>query len=182
MTADLAPSRGPATSWLAVERSRVLGQLSAAADARVVTLSATAGFGKSTILAQWSARWRDERAGDVVRLEVTEGADSRELADRLAAALSGEPTELSPALLPPAYDEPTWHAATLPALRSLLAADRAPLLIVIDDAMNLTDALAPSLLEAVLTTLPAGSQLAIGTRDVTPYPARRLRSSGRSSG
>ncbi len=68
----------------------------------------------------------------------------------------------------------------MPALRALLAVDRAPLLIVFDDVMNLADALAPSLLETVLAALPPGSQLAMGTRDVTPYPARRLRSSGRT--
>ena len=56
----------------------------------------------------------------------------------------------------------------------------APLLVVIDDAMNLADPLAPSLLETVLAALPPGSQLALGTRDVTPYAARRLRTGGRT--
>jgi len=176
MTAD--PASEP--PWASVERVRVLNQMAAGPETRVITLSATAGFGKSTILAQWSERWRTERAGEVVWLDVPPRADSRELADRLASALTVTGTDSGREPLPPAYDEPTWHAATMPALRALLDEHGVPLLVVIDDAMNLTDPLAASLLETVLAGLPADSQLAIGTRDATPYAARRLRASGRT--
>lgn len=154
--------------------------MAASERARVITLTATAGFGKSTVLAQWSERWRKERAGEVVWLDVPQHSDSRELADRLASALTVAGMDSGCEPLPPAYDEPTWHGATMPALRALLDAHRGRLLVVIDDAMNLTDPLAADLLETVLAGLPADSQLAIGTRDVTPYPARRQRSSGRT--
>lgn len=174
MTADPAPE----PPWASIERVRVLNQMAAAERVRVITLTATAGFGKSTVLAQWSERWRKERAGEVVWLDVPQGADSRELAERLAGALTVTGVDSGGEPLPPAYDEPTWHGATMPALRALLDAHRGPLLVVIDDAMHLTDPLAPDLLETVLAGLPPDSQLAIGTRDVTPYPARRLRASG----
>ena len=156
---------------------RVLNQMAAAERARVITLTATAGFGKSTVLAQWSERWRKERAGEVVWLDVPKVRTAVSWPNG-SPALTVTGVDSGGEPLPPAYDEPTWHGATMPALRALLAAHRGPLLVVIDDAMHLTDPLAPDLLETVLAGLPPDSQLAIGTRDVTPYPARRLRASG----
>ena len=40
----------------AIQRERLLGQLAAAADTPIVLISASAGYGKSTLAAQWSAQ------------------------------------------------------------------------------------------------------------------------------
>ena len=42
----------------AVERERLLTELAAAADSPIVLISASAGYGKSILAAQWSARCR----------------------------------------------------------------------------------------------------------------------------
>ncbi len=54
-----------------------------------------------------------------------------------------------------------------------------PFVLVLDDAMNILDSRVDSLIDAVVTSLPEGSQLVLGTRGAPPHALRRLRATGR---
>jgi LuxR family maltose regulon positive regulatory protein len=159
-----------------VERRDLLALLDQAEAAQVVTISAGAGFGKSTLLAQWVDRWRG-RGGDAVWVTVPHLGDSLDVAMRIAGQV-----ECGDAVgpLPTAYDDATWSSVTLPRLRDCLSTASAPLLVALDDVMNLTDQRADELFETLATGLMDGSQLAVTTRGPTPLALRRLRTTGRT--
>jgi LuxR family maltose regulon positive regulatory protein len=159
-----------------VERGDLLALLDQAEAAQVVTISAGAGFGKSTLLAQWVDRWR-HRGGDAVWVTVPHLGDSLGVAMRIASQVEcGD----AAGHLPTAYDDATWSSVTLPRLRDCLSTTSAPLLVALDDVMNLTDQRADELFETLATGLMDGSQLAVTTRGPTPLALRRLRPTGRT--
>lgn len=152
----------------------MLERLETAADLRVICLSAPGGFGKSTVLAQWV----EQQTRPVVWLTVPPGTDAMTLADRLAVELA-EPGASGPPL-PEVQDRALWFSMVLPRLERLVAHQGAPFVLVLDDAMNLTDRTADTLLSALIAAMPDGSQLVVATRDEVPPAIRRLRTTGRT--
>lgn len=156
-----------------VRRNRLIAQLEATRDHRVVVVAAPAGYGKTTLLAQWAAG--DPR--QVVWLTVHAYDHPSELAARLVAAL-GAPTVSQPPLLPVNEGDATWYALVLPTVGRIVAEIRQPVLIVVDDAGQLEGTAAEALVGAVIEHLPAGSQLVLATRREAPRALRRLRPAG----
>ena len=71
--------RPPASSALLVQRERLLDRESAIRDAKVTLVQAAAGYGKTTLLAEWYRRLSKERGIALwVPIDATIG-DSRDL-------------------------------------------------------------------------------------------------------
>lgn len=168
-------SRRPVAPAAMVRRARLLERLDTAVDAKVVTLLAPGGFGKSTLLAQWLAD-SDRR---VVWLTVPAGSDAWQVAERIAIEMSpGAAREGG--RLPLVQDDALWFSVVLPALEDVLARQDEPYVLVLDDAMNASSRHFNSVLETVVASLPNGSQLVLGLRGAPPHAVRRLRPTGRT--
>lgn len=139
---------------------------------RVAVVSGPAGSGKTTLLAQWAASdprpfaWLTISEGDndlaVLTAYLTRALDavapmSPELLTGLTAAGADGLTVLLPRLGRALYELPE------------------PIVLVIDDAHLLTAADCRRALTVLAEQLPAGSQLALGTREAIPLPTGRLR-------
>ncbi len=157
-----------------VPRTRLLERLDAAADARVISLSAPGGYGKSTLVAQWTQR----QPRRVIWLALPVGTNAAMLAERLAVELSGPAPGLS--ALPVVHDSALWFSVVLPSLERMVASQDEPFVLVLDDAMNVTDPTTDALLASLAAALPAGSQIVVASREETPQAIRRLRSTGRT--
>jgi LuxR family transcriptional regulator, maltose regulon positive regulatory protein len=157
-----------------VSRTALLNRLKATTSAPFVAMTAPAGYGKTTLLAQWAARdrrpfaWISVDAGD---------AEPIVLLRNIGAALhTVEPLE--PHVLD-ALDAPgpsVW-ATALPRLGSALSASR-PLVVVLDDAHLLRPDEPLELLRSLAEHLPQGSLLVLSGRATPLLPVAALRAAG----
>src|SRR5262249_53155776 len=89
--ADPAPPRVlPGATGKAVVRPALLNRLCGTADGTITTLVAPAGFGKTTLLAQWADR--DRRP--VLWIDLEPEDDDAELLESRLAAIGDEPEQL----------------------------------------------------------------------------------------
>jgi LuxR family transcriptional regulator, maltose regulon positive regulatory protein len=172
---DLAESklRPPVARRGIVARTALVDQLVAASGSSVISVIGPAGYGKTTLLAQWAERNRP-RVGWV-------SVDDRDndpvvLLTYIAVALNRiEPID------PRVFRALASSGAAIEVPRRLVSAMarmRHPVALVIDHFEALTN---PQCLDAVVMLalgLPVGSQLAIGSRDVLPLPTARVRAQG----
>src|SRR5919109_2111172 len=116
-----------------VPRTALVNRLRAAHDARVFSIAAPAGYGKTTLLAQWAAR--DERPFAWVSLESRDD-DPVALLTYVAAALDSV-QRLDPGVFraAAAASDSLWSTA-LPRLGATLAA-MPPIVLVLDDVHEL---------------------------------------------
>ena len=157
-----------------VERTALVAALLRSPTSLVV-VSAPAGYGKSTLLAQWAdaapvpASWLQLDASD---------NDPVVFLSYLTAALSPvapvDPTvaDLLQVRSPP-IDE-----LILPRLGDALEAAQ-PFLLVLDDTHLVQSKACWHYLALLLEQFPAGACLALGTRSKAPLPVDRLRAAGR---
>lgn len=169
------PARGART----VDRPRLRERLDGVPEARLVLVAAPAGFGKSTLLADW-LRASDARAAWLA-LDARDDEPAR-LARALAAAaarLAGSAHD--DGLVDPTqpFDPELALAAVLAAVG--LAAERAPAggaVLVLDDYHLVGDPAAHRLVAELVDRLPPRARLAISTRADPPLPLARLRARG----
>ena len=145
----------------------------AAAPHPVVAVTAPAGYGKSTVLAQWASR----KAPRVAWISVDDGDnDPVVLLTYLAVALD----RIEP--LPPrifrSLASPGTRIADVFRLVSAIGSMAVPVHIVLDHAEALTNAESRDIVAELAVRLPAGSQLAIASRESIPVPVPQLRSHG----
>jgi LuxR family maltose regulon positive regulatory protein len=146
--------RGPT-----VERERLLNLLQKRAEERLLLISASAGYGKSILAAQWAERC--ERPFGWITLDRGDN-DTVNLLRYLAHALDGIAPledELFEELLSPA---PAIDDVVLPALAAGLER-LPPFLLVLDDAQELRPR-AIAVLDSLLEETPPGSQVVLATR------------------
>ena len=159
--------------WV-VARPRLSAVQKAAERNRVVLVSAPAGYGKSTLVAQWSdldpraSGWVQLCPGDndpVVLLAHVVAALERTgpVRDELLEELSGRTPRIDEVAIP------------------LLAADlgeREPFVLVLDDAHVVTAEKSRAILACLVEEVRSGSQLVLVTRGDPGVPLARLRASG----
>lgn len=158
-----------------VERPELVERLRTA-DAAIVLLSAPAGYGKTTLLAQWRAH--DERPFAWVSLDAGDN-DPIALAAEVLAALSTVlelDDALSDALM---ASEPPLEDVVLPALVNACADAGFAFVLVLDDLHLVTDERSLSVVRYVADRLPPGCQLAVATRTDPPLPLGSLRAHSR---
>jgi LuxR family transcriptional regulator, maltose regulon positive regulatory protein len=140
---------------------------------RLILVVAPAGYGKTTLLAQWGqskgtrAAWlsADHRDNDpaVLLTYLTATLDAVEAID---------PAVLR-ALTPPSAPE-----TVLPLLASVLQSIRNPIFLILDNTEVITNRECLDAITELALSVPPGSQLAIASRTDLPLPTGRLRADG----
>ena len=165
--------RPPRTALDLVVRQALVATLSGS-DAALVVVSAPAGWGKTTVLQQWSDG--EARPHAWLQLEAAHN-DPLVLLTSLAAALS----QVAP--VDPMVAQWTRLAAPpvreriLPSLQASLG-QTSPFLFALDDAQLLTNKTGWEIVDILLRAFPPGAQMAVGTRTEPPLPLARLRAAG----
>lgn len=160
-----------------VERQELIGQLSGSA-AKLILVDAPAGFGKTTLVAQWRARTARERRFAWVSLDPGDN-DPVRLWRHIVEALQRANPELGGTELGQIRGTARELDRTLlPLLVNALAAARAPVVLVLDDYHLIKERTCHQQLEFLLLHLPRRAQLTVITRADPPLPLARLRASG----
>ena len=146
-----------------------------AASSRVVLVSAPAGSGKTTSLAQWAAA--DPRPHVWLRLDAGDN-DLVELARDLVSA-GQEVIQVDAAVLALLEEQlPLVGEVVLPAFLRCTVASR-PFVFVIDDLHLVRNPACLDMLTLVIESLPPGATMALGTRVAPNLPLARWRAAGR---
>jgi LuxR family maltose regulon positive regulatory protein len=158
-----------------VRRPRLLAKLTHGGDTPLVVIVAPAGYGKTSLLAEWAKQ--DERPSVWLALEEWHDDPIRLTREIMVALEEVEPVDAS---LPKALDEsePELGPIVLPALAVALECRHRPIVLILDDAHSLTSPGALQVLATVAEHLPPGSQLVLASRTRPALPLGRLRAHG----
>ncbi|MHB1413867.1 MAG: LuxR C-terminal-related transcriptional regulator [Chloroflexota bacterium] len=159
-----------------VPRPHLMLRLDDALQGRLTLVSAPAGFGKTTLLAEWL---RDRPEGTCwLSLDAADNDPPRFLSYVVAAlqgAAPGLAGDLSLALRSP---QPPSVEAVVTALVNELASVPGRVTLVLDDYHVITSPAVNGALTFLLENLPPNAHLVISTRSDPPLPIARLRSRG----
>jgi LuxR family maltose regulon positive regulatory protein len=167
--------RVPQVAEGSVSRVGLVNRLRTTTATPVVLVAAPAGYGKTTLLAQWAAR--DERPAVWVTIDERDN-DPLVLVRHLAVALGGArpvPPSLLEALGTPGAS--VW-ARALPRLVAAIEAGPEPFVMILDCADRLHEPDALDALEALAGHVPEGSVLALAGRTAPALPIGRMRANG----
>jgi LuxR family maltose regulon positive regulatory protein len=154
-----------------VPRTALVNRLRKSSETRVVSIAAPAGYGKTTLIAQWAAR--DPRPFAWVSLDDRDD-DPVSLLTYVAAALHRiRAVEL--AVFRGAAAPGSLWSTGMPRLGSALAAMPEPIVLVLDDVHELRHPDCKAALEPISKHLPSGSQLVLSGRAENGAPLARLR-------
>ena len=173
--------RLPAPRRRLVQRDRITDQLRVGAGEapRLVLVAAPAGFGKTTLLAQWLSAAEGSQ-GRVAWLALDPGdADLRVFLTHLVAAIQTAEPEVGVdalALLDAGGATPT--EAVLVSLINDLDVLAGPTVVALDDYHVIEEAAVHEAVSFVLDNLPPQVSLAMATRADPPLPLSRLRARG----
>jgi LuxR family maltose regulon positive regulatory protein len=168
--------RVPPVADGAVSRVGLVNRLRTTTTVPIVVVVAPAGYGKTTLLAQWAAR--DERSAAWITIDERDN-DPLVLVRHVAVALGSVravPPPLLEALAKPGAS--VW-ARALPRLVSAIEADRAPFLLILDCADRLHERESLDVIDMLAGHVPAGSVLALSGRAEPALPIGRMRAGGR---
>lgn len=158
-------------------RPRLLQQVAAGLSRPVVLLTAPAGFGKTTLLAQW----QESAAGQAVPLAwlslETEECDPHRFLDCLAAAIAPLQPGLREAETAVAPTQPLPPQVRLNGLLQALTPD-APFALVLEDYHTITAGAVHALVSYLIQHLPPTMHLILSSRSEPPLPLARLRVRG----
>jgi LuxR family maltose regulon positive regulatory protein len=160
-----------------VPRGRLLRRLEdgLAAGRELTLISAPAGFGKTTLLAEWA-----RRAGrPVAWLTLEESENDPALFLRYLVESIRKSVETVSPLLPQLLQspQPASPRGLLPPLLNELAR-AGPFLMIFDDYHLVTAPAVHALVGFLIEHLPASMHLALGTREDPPLPLARSRARG----
>ena len=168
----------PPVTWGAISRARLLDLLDQGERRRLTLLIAPAGYGKTTLLAQWVGR-QDAGQSAWYTVEETEG--------HLAAFLTYLTEALAPAIPETADQVRALLAAprnrlddVLPHLLNGLGRRKQPLILILDDLHLIADsAEVLKALDRLLRHAPPALRLIFAARQEPPLPTiSRLRATG----
>jgi LuxR family transcriptional regulator, maltose regulon positive regulatory protein len=174
LATKLTPPRTPLRQ---VFRQRLIDLLDAGARQLLTLLSAPAGAGKTALLASWSSAGQPPGPLAWVSLDAGDNEADRFWAHALAALCrSGAVPSDSPlrTLGPASASSDSF----LPRLVSGLAELPTPVVLVLDDLHDITDATVLTGLEFLLRHAPPQLRLVLATRVDPPLPLQRLLVSG----
>ncbi len=168
--------RVPPVAEGSVSRVGLVNRLRTTTSTPIVLVAAPAGYGKTTLLAQWAAR--EERSVGWVTIDDRDN-DPLVLVRHVAVALGGV-RPLSSSLLE-ALGTPgasVW-ARAMPRLVSALESDPKPFVLILDGADLIHERDALDALDTLAGHIPGGSILALSGRTTPPLPVGKLRAGGR---
>ena len=158
-----------------VAKADVIARLSAS-SAHLATVVAPAGYGKTTLLARWADA--DPRPFAWVALDSRDDDPIVFLRYVAAAIHRVEP------LPPPVFEAlsgpggSTW-STRVPRVGNALGGLERPMVLVFDDLHSVAGPACLDVVSALLDYVPAGSQIAIATREAPALPLARWRAHGR---
>jgi LuxR family transcriptional regulator, maltose regulon positive regulatory protein len=161
-----------------VERPELVQHL-AAATAKLILVDASAGFGKTTLVAQWQASTMESRPFAWLSLDDGENDPSRlwwhiiHALQKVCPGLVGEENHRQLRA-----DDPDITGTVLPTLLNELTGLTAPVILVLDDYQAVTDPSCHEQMAFFLLHLPASIQVVLITRTSPPLPVARWRASG----
>src|SRR5262245_38451460 len=154
-----------------VSRSTLLAEVQAA-NADIVTVTAPAGYGKSTFLAELTAA--DPRPTAWVSLTSTEN-DPASLLTYIALALDEiEPID-SGFVAALWARSPTIGTPELQRFAAMLGSRRTPFVLVLDDVHELARRDVLDILAVLVTEMPPDCTIVLGSRRAIPLPLGRVR-------
>jgi ATP/maltotriose-dependent transcriptional regulator MalT len=161
-----------------VSRDELVGQLAGTAG-RLLLVEAPAGFGKTTLIAQWRASTAESRRFAWVSLDPGDNDPGR-LWWHVACALLGTCPGLSAGKVLAALrdQQPDFAKTLLPLLVNELAQLPEPVVLVLDDYHMISERDCHDQLAFLLLHLPPAVQLVLITRVEPPLPLARLRAAG----
>ena len=163
-----------------VQRARLIGELRAdgGEGPRLVLVAAPAGFGKTTLLAQWLAAEKSHRGVAWLALDPGD-ADLRLFVTHLVAAIqTAEPEAGVDALALLEGGGTTPADAVLVSLINDLDVLAGPMVVALDDYHVIDGAAVHEAVTFLLDNLPPQVTLAMATRADPPLPLARLRARG----
>ena len=171
-----AKLRRPATRPGTIHRSSLIDRLARPDCGPIVSVVAPAGYGKTTLLAQWAEHYPHAFAW--VSVDEKDN-DPKVLLTYIAAALDAVQPVGGPvfdALASPVSSVPD---SVVPRLGAELASLTAPVVLVLDDVHLLHNPEGQAALSMLADHVPAGSQLVLAGRAEPPLRIARLRAEGR---
>jgi LuxR family maltose regulon positive regulatory protein len=166
--------RPPAVRAGVVRRTRLERFRKAAVRSRLVLVAAPAGYGKSTLAAEWSEL--DPRATGWVHLDRSDD-DPVVLLAHLAAAIDRIGSSADPLFEELSRLKPRIDAVALPLLAAGLD-ECGPFIVVLEDMHLVAGEKSLAILEFLCDHVPGGSQVMVVTRGEAGLPLGRLRASG----
>ena len=162
-----------------VERPRLVEELAAASSAKLILVDAPAGFGKTTLVAQWRSSAIERRRFAWVSLDSGDDDPGR-LWWHVVSALERACPELDAQDLLRALrtQDPAIADDVIPGLVARLAVLRSPVVLVLDDYHVIREHRCHDQLASLLAHLPARLQLVLITRADPRLPLARLRTIG----
>ena len=160
-----------------IRRAALLEKLDLDSSGPIVSVQAPAGYGKSTLLAQWAGSITSQAIAWVSVDE--QDNDPKLLLTYVAKALDAiEPVggRVFDALASPTS---SVFGSAVPRLGSALASMSTPVLLVLDDVHLLRDAECRAAVSALADHVPKGSRLVLAGQDEPPVRVSRLRAEGR---
>jgi LuxR family transcriptional regulator, maltose regulon positive regulatory protein len=159
-----------------VRRTALVSRLRTAPEARVLAIAAPAGYGKTTLLAEWAHR--DARPFAWVSLDARDD-DPVSFLTYVAAALSNVHA-IDPSVFRAVAggSDAIWSTA-IPRLGAALAAITEPIVLVLDDVHELSHPDCVDALEPLAKHLKDGSQLVLSGHAEPGMPLARLRADRR---
>ncbi len=171
-----AKLRRPVTRPGTVRRAALIERLRRDDCGPIVSVAAPAGYGKTTLLAQWAER--DGRAFAWVSLDENDN-DPKVLLTYVTRALDAvQPVgaRVLEALASPVSSVP---GSVVPRLGSAFASMTVPVVLVLDDVHLLRNRECRSALSVLADHVPKGSRLVLVSRTEPPLRMARLRAEGR---
>ena len=161
-----------------IDRPELVGFL-ASLKTRLVLLVAPAGYGKTTIAAQWRSGVADSRRFGWISLDLSDN-DPVRLWSQIVRALHRACPELpgQEMLRSLRGSAPDITGALIPMLVNELATVSAPVVLVLDDYHVMSERTCHDQLDYLLGYLPPSAQIALLTRADPPLPLGRLRATG----
>ena len=159
-----------------VRRSRLIERLAHPDPGPVVSVVAPAGYGKTTLLAQWAAQ--NGQAFAWVSVDEPDN-DAKVLLTYVAQALNKvEPIDqrVFAALASPGSSVP---GSVVPRLGSAFSSMTSPVVLVLDDVHVLRNREGQAALSVLADHVPKGSRLVLAGREEPPLRVPRLRAEGR---
>jgi LuxR family maltose regulon positive regulatory protein len=167
--------RPPLSRPAIVHRAALVDRLDAMPRVPVICVTAPAGYGKTTLLAQWAAH----SPARVAWLSLDERDNDPEILLAYAAAALDRVEPVDPEIYR-RRSPGSFSIASTAVLRltRAMASMHTPVALVFDHAEVLQNPVCRDAIAELSVHLPAGSQLAIATRETPPVPLAHLRGQG----
>jgi LuxR family transcriptional regulator, maltose regulon positive regulatory protein len=159
-----------------VRRERLLERLDAGLGRGLILVSASAGFGKTSLLSAWLSR--QSRLAAWLSLDQADGDPNRFLAYLLAALRTVQPGLGEAALAALSASQPLPLDTLLTGLLNELSALPEDLILVLDDYHCIDSKEVDAILAFLVDHLPRAFHLVIASREDPPLPLARLRARG----